>query len=118
MIAILDDNRDSLDSTVQSILALGYEPAGFSSPIALLSYLNDQPVQLLIIGEPASRNAETMRLLSRYRERHAKLPVIAINPGFDCAAEGFHILDHPFTQSTLDRSITSALQQTESQAEF
>jgi DNA-binding NtrC family response regulator len=109
MIAILDDNCDALESTVQSVMALGYEPAGFSHPNDLLQFLAKNPIRLLIIGESTARDLPTMKLLHGYRDQHPTLPVIVLADVECRQVEGFQALVRPFTQSTLDKSISRAL---------
>lgn len=112
-IAILDNNRDVLDKTVQSVFSLGYYPAGFYHPATLLNYASDTQIQLLIVGETVSADRATMQFLSRLRDQHSNLPVIVIGPNAAryCAHSGFHALAQPFTQSTLDQTINAALAQ-------
>ncbi len=110
MIAILDDDSDALENSVQSVMSLGYEPAGFSNPQDLLGFLANTPTRLLIIGESCARNNATMRLLHSYRDQHPDLPVIALSDVECHSVGGFAALARPFTQSTLDKFISRALQ--------
>ena len=61
----------------------------------------------------SSADRATLQLLLRYRDQHPFLPVIVISANSTgcCTASGFHLLAMPFTQSTLDQSINTALAQ-------